>query len=99
MVFLMKDAPRPQLDAGRALQQMELTAWSEGVGTCFVGIRQEEQQVQIKELLGIPMDLELITILPFGYRDETVTREARARKQLGDIAHGERYGQAYTPGP
>ena len=37
IAVVMDEAPRPQLDAGRALQQMELMAWSEGVGMCFVG--------------------------------------------------------------
>ena len=41
IAIVMDDAPRPQLDAGRALQQMELMAWSEGVGMCFVGVRGE----------------------------------------------------------
>jgi len=95
-VVMEADAPRPQLDAGRAIQQMELTAWGEGVGTCFVGIRIEEQQVKVKKLLGIPSEMELITILPFGYRDETVTREGRPRRTLSSLAHGERFGQAYS---
>jgi nitroreductase len=77
---------------------MELTAWAEGVGTCFVGVRQEEQQREIKELLGIPAEMELITILPFGYRDETVTRESRPRRALRDMVHGEKFGQAYRTG-
>ncbi|MCH8746065.1 MAG: nitroreductase family protein, partial [Chloroflexi bacterium] len=41
IAIVMDNAPRPQLDAGRAIQQMELVAWSEGLGTCFVGVRQE----------------------------------------------------------
>ena len=52
IAVVMDDAPRPQLDAGRALQQMELMAWSEGVGMCFVGVREEGQQKAVKELLG-----------------------------------------------
>ena len=58
IVIVMENAPRPQLDAGRAIQQMELVAWSEGLGTCFVGVRIEEQQIAVKELLNIPSDLE-----------------------------------------
>ena len=95
-VVMEADAPRPQLDAGRAIQQMELTAWGEGVGTCFVGIRIEEQQVKVKKLLAIPSEMELITILPFGYRDETVTREGRPRRARSSLAHGERFGRAYS---
>ena len=56
------DTPRAQLDAGRALQQMELVAWEEGMGTCFVGIRQAEQNQAIKDLLGIPDHLVLLTV-------------------------------------
>ena len=64
IAIAMENAPRPQLDAGRAIQQMELVAWSEGLGTCFVGVRQEEQQRAVKDLLGIPAELELITPEP-----------------------------------
>ena len=50
----MENADRPDLDTGRAVQQMELVAWEEGLGTCFVGLRLAEQNRRIKELLGIP---------------------------------------------
>lgn len=49
---VMDNATRPQLDAGRALQQMELVAWSEGLGTSSVGISSVEQQNGVKDLLG-----------------------------------------------
>ena len=93
------DTPRAPLDAGRALQQMELVAWEEGLGTCFVGIRQAEQNQAIKELLGIPTHLVLLTILPFGYRKNINmgTRGRRDRKSLEQVAHGERYGEPYKP--
>ncbi len=91
--IVMKDADRPELDAGRALQQMELVAWEEGLGTCFVGLRDANQNAKIKELLSIPADHELITVLPFGYRVEGGSR--KARKRLSDITHAERFGRAY----
>ena len=49
-----EEADRPELDAGRAIQQMELVAWSEGLGTCFVGLKDDRQNAEIKQLLGIP---------------------------------------------
>lgn len=93
------DTPRAQLDAGRALQQMELVAWEEGMGTCFVGIRQAEQNQAIKELLGIPDHLVLLTVLPFGYRlNADMGRFGRRnRKSLSEVAHVERFGEAYAP--
>ena len=89
----MDDAPRAQLDAGRALQQMELMAWSEGVGMCFVGVREADQQKAIKDLLNIPEGMELITLLPFGYRAEGATGQGTPRKALDEIAHCERFGE------
>ena len=96
IAIVMENAARPQLDAGRVIQQMELVAWSEGLGTCFVGLRAEEQQVALKELLAIPSEMELITILPFGYREEGFTGRGVARKSMSEIAHSEKFGQSYT---
>ncbi|MDH3598551.1 MAG: nitroreductase family protein [Candidatus Tectomicrobia bacterium] len=97
IAIVMEDARRPQLDAGRALQQMELMAWAEGLGTCFVGIRAEEQQNAIKELLGIPREMELITVLPFGYRPESRRAGGTPRKPMAEIVHSEKFGTAYGP--
>ena len=91
IAVVMDDAPRPQLDAGRALQQMELMAWSQGIGMCFVGVRDPEQQRAVKELLNIPEEMELITVLPFGYRDEGVKRQGTPRVPMEDIVHWERF--------
>ena len=97
IAVVMDDAPRPQLDAGRALQQMELMAWSEGVGMCFVGVREADQQQAIKELLGIPEGMELITLLPFGYRAEGAEGSGAPRKAFEDIVHWERFGETVQP--
>ena len=97
IAIVMAHAGRPQLDAGRALQQMELMAWSEGLGTCFVGIRAQEQQEAIKALLGIPAEMELITVLPFGYRLAGRRAGGTPRKPMAEIAHSETFGTAYVP--
>ena len=97
IAIVMENAGRPQLDAGRAIQQMELTAWSEGLGTCFVGIRAAEQHVAIKALLGIPEGMELITVLPFGYRLAGRRAAGTPRKPMAEIAHSEKFGTAYVP--
>lgn len=95
-IAMETDADRPELDAGRALQQIELVAWEEGLGTCFVGLRVEEQNRRVKEILGIPEGLELITILPFGYRPDGLRGgRRRNRKALSQVAHDGRFGQAY----
>ena len=98
IAVVMDDAPRPQLDAGRALQQMELMAWSEGVGMCFVGVRGADQQKAVKELLSIPEEMELITLLPFGYRAEASQGPGTPRKAMNEIVHWERFGATVQPG-
>ena len=87
----MANADSPELDAGRALQQMELLAWSEGLGTCFVGLETGEEAYQVKELLGVPMEMDLITVLPFGYREEGVEQMGKHRKPLTEITHRETF--------
>lgn len=92
IAVVMDDAPRPQLDAGRAIQQMELMAWSEGVGMCFVGVREADQQKAVKELLSIPENMELITLLPFGYRADIPKPAGTPRKAMNEIIHWEHFG-------
>ena len=95
IVVAMENADRPELDAGRLLQQMELVAWSEGLGTCFVGLRVAEQNQEVKKLLAIPEELDLITVLPFGYRPDRFKGTGTPRKPLSEMAHDERFGNRY----
>ena len=96
IAIAMDGADRPELDAGRTLQQIELVAWEEGLGTCFVGLRDAGQNRAVKELLGIPESFDLITVLPFGYRlDNIKSTGQKSRKPMSDIAHSERFGQSY----
>ena len=76
----------------------ELVGWAEGLGTCFVGLRVAEQNRDVKELLGIPENVELVTVLPFGYRDEAPRGTRRRRKPLSEMAHAERFGRSYAEG-
>ena len=98
IVIAMDNADRPDLDTGRALQQMELVGWEEGLGTCFVGLRVAEQNRRVKELLDIPDSMELVTVLPFGYRadDRRGGMGRKNRKSLSEIAHSEKFGQPYS---
>jgi nitroreductase len=97
IAIVMDNAPRPQLDAGRALQQMELMAWSQGIGMCFVGVREAEQQQAVKKLLSIPEAMELITLLPFGYRAEGTKSQGPPRTPMEEIVHWERFGGKVEP--
>ncbi len=97
IAIAMDGADRPELDAGRAIQQIELVAWEEGLGTCFVGLRVASQNRRVKSLLGIPEGMDLVTVLPFGYRlpGSDGAQGVKNRKPLSQIAHSERFGQAW----
>ena len=97
IAIVMDNYDRPLLDAGRALQQMQLMAWSEGVGSCFVGVPPDNVPM-LKRLLGVPDDLELITVMPFGFPADSVKGKGKRRKPLSQIAHSERFGQPYLAG-
>ncbi len=94
VAVVMDRAGRPEFDAGRSLQQMELTAWSLGVGGCVAGVRGDEN-AQVKELLNIPEDKELVTVMAFGYPTAQAAAGTKQRKPLPEIAHRERFGQSY----
>lgn len=96
IAVLMGSVNRADLDAGRAIQQLELAAWSQGVGGCFVGLGGEENR-KVKELLDIPDDLQLITVMPFGYPTDEARGRGKRRKPLSELAYREKFGQKYLP--
>jgi len=81
-------------DASRAIQSMILTAWSEGVGSNWAGFLELDQ---VKPLLGIPENLDVLAVVPFGYPLEDVGGQGKKkRKSLSEVAHREKFGQPYS---
>jgi len=80
-------------DASRAIQSMVLTAWSEGVGSNWVGFH---GLTEVKPLLGIPDNLDVLAIIPFGYPAQAYGRGKKERKALSEVAHRERFGQPFA---
>lgn len=79
-------------DASRAIHSMLLTAWADGVGGNWVGFGGLDE---VKPLLGIPEELDLLAILPLGYPTAAIGRGKKDRKPLAEIASQERYGQPF----
>jgi nitroreductase len=93
VVAVERSSPFGVSDASRAIQSMVLTAWSEGVGSNWTG------WVGMKEVaarLGIPKDLEVIAVVPFGYPTYVRTKGIKRRKPLREIAHIEQFGQTFS---
>jgi len=79
-------------DGSRAIQSMMLTAWSEGVGSNWVGFMGLDEA---KPLLDIPGDCDILAIISFGYPDKAVGKGKKQRKPLSAVASRERFGQPF----
>ena len=72
---------------------MVLTAWSDGVGSNWAGFANLED---VGKLLGVPVELQVLALLGFGYPAGTVGRGRKNRKPLGEVAHRERFGEPFA---
>ena len=79
-------------DASRAIQSMILTAWSEGVGSNWVGFLGLNG---VNPLLGIPDDLDVLAIVSLGYPTQDIGKGKKQRKPLSEVAHRESFGQPF----
>jgi nitroreductase len=78
------------------MQNMVLTATSEGLGTCWIGIFNESK---VKELLKIPERFRVIALLALGYPREKfdiqgkILHLMRRRKPLEKMVSYEEFGR------
>jgi nitroreductase len=93
IVVGMEESKFAVSDASRAIQSMVLTAWSEGVGSNWVGF---ENLSGVRDLLGIPERIDILAIIPFGYPARKIGKGKKKRKPLGEVAHTERFGQPFA---
>jgi nitroreductase len=92
IAVVVPEGPVGYIDGARAVQDMMLAAWEEGVGSNWVGNVNTEP---IRSLLKIPADRMILTIVPFGYPTKTLGAGVKERKALAEIAHAEAFGQPY----
>ena len=99
IVIVTEPTPRADFDSGRAIQNMMLAAWGDGVGSCIASMHRE---AEAKKILGIPENLKLQQAIAFGYPRPNVTPTiegkplpdvlaAMGRKSLDEIVHRERW--------
>lgn len=71
-----------KIDVSIALQNLVLAAWELGLGTCWVGVFHEEEE--LKKVLGLPNEARIVAMVTLGYpaeKKEPVTD----RKPLEEI--------------
>jgi nitroreductase len=93
VVGVEKSSPLGVSDASRAIQDMILTAWAQGVGSNWVGFHLPES---VAALLAVPDTIDILAIVPFGYPVRALGKGSKQRKPLGEIAHRETWGQPFA---
>jgi nitroreductase len=88
IAIVMDGAKLPEIDGARAGQNMILAAWSLGVGSCWITNFYDDG---VKDLLGVPQRMKLVTVLPFGYPKEPRTNRKKVRRPLSEIVHYEKF--------
>jgi len=93
VVVAMEKTKFAESDASRAVQSMVLTAWEDGIGSNWVGFYGLDD---VKALLGVPDELEVFAIIPFGYPAQAVGKGKKQRKPLSEVAFRNRFGQPFA---
>ena len=88
------------IDVSLAVENMILTATSEGLGTCCVGSFDESE---VKAVLKVPENFEVLLFLAVGYAQEKLDLSSRllnlirTRKTLSEVASEEEFGKRLVP--
>ena len=78
-----------QNDTGAAIQNLLLSAYAQGLGTCWIGVHGSRFEESIKELLNVPKHLRVVCAITLGYPAES---PSSSRRSLEDIVHWDKYG-------
>jgi len=89
LVLTDPKVPGHLIDTGRAVQDMQLAAWDQGVGS---GIYTGVDEQKLREDFAIPDHLKPTACLGFGYPAKKVTGRRKKRKALEEIAFSEAFG-------
>lgn len=76
------------IDLAIAIENMALTSWDLGIGSCWIGAFVEED---LKRVLNIPENLRVVSLLTLGYADEKP--RPKNRKSLEEIVHYDLYNR------
>ena len=93
VVAVEKASPYAVSDASRAVQNMILVAWAEGIGSNWTGFG---PMPAIEKLLGVPATHEGLAVVPFGYPEAKLSSGRKKRKPIGDVVSRDRFGTPFA---
>ena len=77
-------------DPHNAVQNMLLAAFSLGLGTCWMGVRDGAVEPEFRKILNIPENLRVVCAVSVGYSD--VDRNS-SRQPIENIVSWDKYGK------
>jgi nitroreductase len=92
VIVVLKDTSNTRwadIDCAQAVQNMATAGWSLGLGTCWVGNFDGQK---IAQMLGVPAQWAIFTILAFGYPNSTNPPQSRPLKSRREVVHHEHWG-------
>jgi nitroreductase len=75
-------------DGSAAIENMLLASTALGYGSCWLEGWTLRHEAEFKDLLGVPEEKRLLTLVPIGVPVEWPTKE---KKSLSEVLHWERY--------
>jgi nitroreductase len=90
VIVIVQTEPH-EFDAGRCAQNMMVTAWGDGIGSCPAHLPEAE----VAKLLDLPPTVAVNRVIGFGYVDPARAAAppsvARRRLPLNELVHWERW--------
>jgi nitroreductase len=83
-----KSSKHPEQEGAAAIQNMLLTAHSLGLGTCWISVYGTDCEQKAKQILLIPEEELLVSVVSIGYPAET---PEKGRKGLDEIVFANKY--------
>ena len=80
----------PVVDGAIATQNMLLAAYALGLGGCWIGSYNSVYEEKVKEILGIPENKRLLSLISIGFPAES---PEKTRKELREIVFKDSYGR------
>lgn len=91
IIVFCKDTKYYLEDGSAATENILVAARAYGLGTCWVAGDKKRYVDQIRELVGVPADYKLVSLVSLGYPAETPSPPAK--RKLTEMVHWEKFSR------
>ena len=91
IVVLCKDTKYYLEDGCAATENILLSATDLGLGSCWVAGDKKPYGEQIKQLLNVPKDFKLVSLIALGYPEDKKAKLNVNKRSLDEVIHWEKF--------